>query len=207
MAHDAEDRQAWRAAPVAGPPRFDWNAERIALLRQHWAEGWSASTIANELGPGLSRCAVLGKVHRLKLAQPEFRRHHARKEEARPRVPQLEARSERAGVRGPSRLMAAFRALGLDALFGEPDAGIVRRHAGKAFGPGCGLLDLSPATCRWPVGEPDEADFAFCGAVPFQRFPYCLCHCLIAYRPQSSEDEPVRGVAPQRPSHDRERAA
>jgi len=161
MAQDA-DRQDRRAGRIGlGLQRFDWSEERIALLRQRWAEGVSAGNIAQELGPEVSRCAVLGKVHRLKLAQPEFRRHHAYKEKARPQPPRPAAGSRHAEVRGPSRLMAAFCALGLDAVFGEPDGRTVRRHAGKAFGPRCGLLDLTAATCRWPVGDPDEADFAF----------------------------------------------
>jgi GcrA cell cycle regulator len=149
MAHDAEDRQVRRAArrPLGLRP-FVWSEERIALLRRHWAEGLSASTIANELGPEVSRCAVLGKIHRLKLAQPQFKRRHPRKEEA-----------------------------------------VLKRRPRPAFGPACGLLDLTAATCRWPVGEPGEADFAFCGAEPFKRYPYCLGHCLIAYRPDSGESE------------------
>ena len=207
MAQDA-DRQDRRAARIAlGQQRFDWSEERIALLRQRWAEGVSAGNIAQELGPEVSRCAVLGKVHRLKLAQPEFRRYHNYKDKARPQPPRPAAASKHADVRGPSRLIAAFCALGLDAVFGELDRRTVRQHARKAFGPGCGLLDLTAATCRWPVGDPDEADFVFCGATPFQRYPYCLDHCLIAYRPESSESEPRRAAAPERPGRGQERAA
>jgi GcrA cell cycle regulator len=204
MAHDAVDRQALRA----GRARFDWSKARIALLRRRWAEGLSANTIAKELGSGVSRCAVLSKVHRLKLKQPEFKRHHWRKEEARrrPSGPRPTV-SKRAGGRGPSSLMAVFHALGLDAFFGEPDTRTVHRHAGKAFGPACGLLDLSPATCRWPVGEPDQADFAFCGAAPFKRYPYCAGHCLIAYRPASGESEPRHAAGPSRLHRGMERAA
>ncbi len=208
MEFDTQDRHAMVAARGAlGLSRLDWSAERIALLKRRWAEGLSASTIARELGPGVSRCAVLGKVHRLKLVQPEFKRRHFRKERARkrPRAPRPVARP-----RGrPSQLTETFYALGLDALFGPPDTGTLHQHAGRAFGPACGLLDLTDATCRWPVGEPDEADFVFCGAAPFRRHPYCVAHCLIAYRPESREDgagKPRRAAAPA-PARGRERAA
>jgi GcrA cell cycle regulator len=174
-------------------------------LRQRWAEGVSASTIAKELGPGVSRCAVLGKIHRLKLKQPEFKRRHPRKERARPRAPRPAARSKR--VRGQSQLMAAFYALGLGALFGAPDTRTVHQHAAKAFGPACGLLELTAATCRWPVGDPGEADFTFCGAAPFKRYPYCIGHCLIAYRPDSGESESPRAAEPARAQCGLERAA
>ncbi len=46
---------------------MSWNDERVEILRQLWTEGLSASQIAERLGGGLSRNAVIGKVHRLKL--------------------------------------------------------------------------------------------------------------------------------------------
>lgn len=45
---------------------MSWTDERIELLRKRWSEGHSASQIATELG-GVTRNAVIGKVHRLKL--------------------------------------------------------------------------------------------------------------------------------------------
>jgi GcrA cell cycle regulator len=208
MALDGEDRPAGRAARIARRlSRFNWNEERVALLKQRWAEGLSARTIAQELGAPLTRCAVLGKIHRLGLVQPEFKRRHPEKERAvlkRPRPPRV---APRLGVRGPSRLMAAFQALGLDAPFGAPDARVVHAHADKAFGPACGLLDLGAETCRWPVGEPDAADFVFCGAARFQRYPYCLAHCLIAYRPDNGETESPPAAMPTRADRGFERAA
>jgi GcrA cell cycle regulator len=149
---------------------------------------------------------VLGKIHRLKLVQPEFKRRHARKERAvlkRRRAQRPAATSAQA--RPPSRLMAAFRALGLDGVFGEPDLRTLHQHAGKAFGPACTLIDLSDETCRWPVGEPGEADFAFCGAAPFKRYPYCVAHCLIAYRPDGETER--REAAPARLDRGMKRAA
>ena len=94
--------------------------------------------------------------------------------------------------------MAAFYALGLDQFVDAPDTPTVHRHAGKAFGAACGLLELTAATCRWPVGEPGEADFVFCGAAPFRRYPYCVGHCLIAYRPESGESTVPRAAKPSR---------
>jgi GcrA cell cycle regulator len=42
-----------------------WTTERVELLKQMWADGLSASNIAGRLGAGISRNAVIGKVHRL----------------------------------------------------------------------------------------------------------------------------------------------
>ena len=44
-----------------------WTEERVELLKKLWLEGLSASQIAGVLGEGVTRNAVIGKVHRLKL--------------------------------------------------------------------------------------------------------------------------------------------
>jgi GcrA cell cycle regulator len=185
---DAEDRVAWRAARAACEHlRFDWSAARIALLARRWAQGVSAGMIAKELGGGLSRCAVLGKIHRLKLPPPEFKRQQAGKGRPRGRGAGRNRRRARSGKM--SALWAAFQALGLAPPNGEPDGSLDHANAGKAFGTPCTLLELTALTCRWPVGAPGDPDFAFCGAPPFRRRPYCLAHCLIAYRPDGGECE------------------
>ncbi|MFL2771507.1 MAG: GcrA family cell cycle regulator [Rhodospirillaceae bacterium] len=43
------------------------------------------------------------------------------------------------------------------------------------------LADLNSQTCRWPIGDPKEEDFHFCGKPIFQGKPYCLDHCAAAY--------------------------
>lgn len=45
-----------------------WTDDRIQLLKQYWEEGRSASQIAELLGEGLTRNAVIGKAHRLGLS-------------------------------------------------------------------------------------------------------------------------------------------
>ena len=46
---------------------MSWTDERVEILTKMWAEGNSASQIAKELG-GVTRNAVIGKVHRLGLS-------------------------------------------------------------------------------------------------------------------------------------------
>ena len=45
-----------------------WTEDRVELLGRLWGEGLSASQIAAALGGGVTRNAVIGKVHRLGLA-------------------------------------------------------------------------------------------------------------------------------------------
>jgi len=146
---DAADRAALQR------PRTDWNEARVAFLARRWADGASASVIALELGC-VSRSAVLGKIFRLKLNQPDTKLRRIR-ENATP---------------------------------------IDHASAGKAFGTPCGLLELSARTCRWPVGDPGDPDFAFCGAATLAPYPYCIGHCLIAYR---ADDAPADAATPNIP--------
>lgn len=45
----------------------------------------------------------------------------------------------------------------------------------------CHLMDLKSNTCRWPIGEPENEDFHFCGKPTVTGKPYCEVHCKEAY--------------------------
>ena len=49
---------------------MEWSDERIEALTKLWREGLSASQVARQLG-GVSRSAVIGKIHRLGIAGRE----------------------------------------------------------------------------------------------------------------------------------------
>ncbi|MDO5606097.1 MAG: GcrA family cell cycle regulator [Paracoccus sp. (in: a-proteobacteria)] len=75
---------------------MSWTDERVETLRRMWSEGQSASQIAKELG-GVTRNAVIGKVHRLGLsnrdeAEPEAPAAGATTAAASPAAPEPEAR-------------------------------------------------------------------------------------------------------------------
>ena len=68
-----------------------WTDERVELLKKLWLEGLSASQIAKQLG-GVTRNAVIGKVHRLGLSG-----------RATPSQPSRPGVQDAAGRRGRSR--------------------------------------------------------------------------------------------------------
>ena len=68
---------------------MSWTDERVETLKKMWAEGQSASQIAKELG-GVTRNAVIGKVHRLGLSN----RVGGGKDEAEEDVPVMAAKPE-----------------------------------------------------------------------------------------------------------------
>ena len=47
------------------------------------------------------------------------------------------------------------------------------------------LLQLTDATCHWPVGDPGSSDFFFCGGESNEGSPYCNFHSRVAYQPAS----------------------
>jgi GcrA cell cycle regulator len=148
-----------------------WTDERVELLKKLWADGLSASQIAGELG-GITRNAVIGKVHRLGLSgrakSPSSSAPRARK----PRSHML--RVSRASMRGNTALALAYEM--------EPEP-VEQYDNVIPIGQRRTLLELTENTCRWPIGDPASSEFFFCGGPPITGLPYCAHHSRIAYQP------------------------
>jgi GcrA cell cycle regulator len=155
-----------------------WTDERVELLKKLWAEGLSASQIAAELG-GVTRNAVIGKVHRLGLSGRAKAPSSAIPRPRKPRAASTGIRMSRPAARGNTALARqAIVAYDLETeAEPEPLENIV------PIGQRCSLLELSDAKCRWPIGDPGATDFFFCGGRPVGELPYCAYHARIAYQP------------------------
>jgi GcrA cell cycle regulator len=151
------------------PNNATWNAERVEALKRCFAAGLSCSRIAHEIG--VSRNAVIGKMHRLGLSRPKELQQRERAARPGPRKVAGAWRHRRATV-------AAQREL-LKAVFAESPCEEVPISSGR----GCTLFELGRAKCRWPISSPDAADFCFCGNEPVKGLPYCPGHARLAYRP------------------------
>lgn len=44
------------------------------------------------------------------------------------------------------------------------------------------LEDLKTNMCRWPIGDPKNEEFHFCGKLKASGVPYCRHHEEMAYR-------------------------
>jgi GcrA cell cycle regulator len=169
-----------------------WTAERVELLKQMWADGLSASTIAGRLGAGISRNAVIGKVHRLGLSGRATPARTASPRPRRPRQPSHpsghpSSHSGHPGHPGRTRLMPTAGATALkpqvcQERMVQPDPEPIRL-VDIPKGERVNLLMLSDKTCRWPIGEPGTEDFFFCGMSPRESTPYCEYHARLAYQP------------------------
>lgn len=156
---------------------MNWTDERVELLKKLWSEGLSASQIAAELG-GVTRNAVIGKVHRLGLSG---RAKAIAAPAPRPRKPRPAASSptSRPMVQGNTALAQVIRPV----MEPEPEELPDPVSNVVAMAERCTILDLTEFTCRWPVGEPGKSDFFYCGSRTKTGLPYCAFHSRIAYQP------------------------
>ncbi|MEM6676324.1 MAG: GcrA family cell cycle regulator [Pseudomonadota bacterium] len=191
---------------------MSWTDERVEKLKELWAEGMSASKIAKELG-GVTRNAVIGKVHRLGLSNRNGAAVGAAgAEEAAAPAPDVQAAEVEAEV---SPAVEAE----IEPAAPEPAPLPVRREpvirdASQPRPPGLPtpeeesaratlieiekmarrltLLELTERTCKWPIGDPTDDNFHFCGLPALPGKPYCEHHVLVAYQPMSTRRDRSR---------------
>ncbi|GHA31494.1 GcrA cell cycle regulator [Devosia pacifica] len=175
-----------------------WTDERVELLKRLWMEGLSASQIAAELGDGVTRNAVIGKVHRLKLsarAKPTSSTQRSRPtpRASAPRRSSGVSSSSGAGSTAsmanrptPRQSIMRTHTVGATALAATPEAEPETYRAPVQEmqvpeGQRLSLLELNEHTCKWPIGDPLSKDFYFCGQHSGEGQPYCEFHSRRAY--------------------------
>ncbi len=147
-----------------------WTDERVEELKKLWSEGLSASQIAKQLG-GVTRNAVIGKVHRLGLSGRATPSRPARRpaKPSRPRTTATSAEPVRAVRAAPSAPTA------IPSVPMEP--------AVLPSGEFATVLTLKDSMCKWPIGDPAQANFRFCGRKTGASNAYCDAHANMAYQP------------------------
>lgn len=160
---------------------MNWTDERVELLRKLWAEGLSASQIAAQLG-GVSRNAVIGKVHRLKLSARGRATAAARPKKAHAGGTKSASRPTRTITTsiGSTALQAQFDAEPVARHMHRPSENVVIPMSRRLV-----LTELTERTCKWPNGDPLSEDFSFCGNDAGENAPYCTYHSRLAYQPAS----------------------
>jgi GcrA cell cycle regulator len=156
---------------------MDWTLEAIDRLRDMWAQGLSTAEIGRRMG--VSRHAITGKAHRLKLP---MRPSPIRRDPAAPRPLTMGRRTtlpkiETAAVAGEAPIG------GRDTLTA---LGVINGQAALAEGPVTRPAAAPPpfrrvTECCWPIGEPGTEEFQFCGKDSMSGKPYCAEHAGIAY--------------------------
>ena len=151
---------------------MSWTDERVTTLKKLWLDGLSASQIAKQLG-GVTRNAVIGKVHRLGLSGRAAPSQPARPAFKTPRPARPVATTMPSA---PRRVIAAEPA-SLPAVAQQPSV-----PAFRAEEPGSAtVLTLGAHMCKWPIGDPSMDNFTFCGRRTGEG-PYCNEHAQVAYQ-------------------------
>ena len=185
---------------------MSWTDERVETLKKMWGEGQSASQIAKELG-GVTRNAVIGKVHRLGLSNRTTT--STAKSDAKPKAAKAEPKAKAAPKADaapkaatpiaepttppppPSRARRAIIPAG-QPLPPQPSANEISPEAlakvseVEKKSKKIGLMELTERTCKWPVGDPATDDFWFCGLPVKAGKPYCEAHVGVAFQPMSA---------------------
>ncbi|MBU2127318.1 MAG: GcrA family cell cycle regulator [Alphaproteobacteria bacterium] len=129
-------------------------------MKALWREGRTAEAISLDLGSGISRNAVLGKVHRLGLS--------AGGHGATPVIKTLVSKRPTRSAPKPT-----VKSLCLAPVehpeFDVPAEGLTT------------ILSVRRLECRWPYGEPKDHDFKLCGR-RVERGSFCGAHAGIGYR-------------------------
>ncbi|SER74218.1 GcrA cell cycle regulator [Tranquillimonas rosea] len=197
---------------------MSWTDERVEMLKKMWSEGQSASRIAKELG-GVTRNAVIGKVHRLGLsnrtggtpeAEPEAPAQaappapdpapepaappQAAEPAPEPKRPETE---EPEPTVAPTPMRKSIIPAG-QPLPPQPSANEISAEALESVrevekkAKRLGLMELTERTCKWPVGDPATEDFWFCGLPVQTGKPYCEAHVGVAFQPMNNRRDRKR---------------
>lgn len=153
---------------------MSWTDDRVSLLKKLWGEGHTAAEIAKQLG-GVTRNAVIGKAHRLKLSN----RVSPIQQNRKPANKNVERKAPvekvvKANVSAPPKSNTDTPAVARKVKEEVRDI-----PAGDLYD----LMDLQPRMCRWPCGDPKEEGFGFCGSRTIAGIPYCAEHAKLAYQP------------------------
>lgn len=142
-----------------------WTDEQIEELKHLWEKGLTTGEIGKALG--VSKNAVVGKAHRLGLNSRPSPIRRGDDEAAAP------AAAESAPA--PEQKAAA------PAEPQKPAKTAVKKTAEKEKKKLFTVNDLTAGSCRWPIGDPKDEDFHFCGKEALPDKPYCAEHAAIAY--------------------------
>ncbi len=178
---------------------MSWTDERVELLTKMWGEGNSASQIAKELG-GVTRNAVIGKVHRLGLSNRATSSTSSKSDVKAKSAPKSSSKGKQKArkIEAPEpksdnvtslrrQIIPAGQPLPPQPSANEisPEA-LARVTAIEKKAKKLSLLELTEKTCKWPVGDPATEDFWFCGLATQSGKPYCEAHVGVAFQPMNS---------------------
>jgi GcrA cell cycle regulator len=160
-----------------------WTDERVDTLKRLWLDGLSASQIAKQLG-GVTRNAVIGKVHRLGLSGRAAPSQPARTAFKAPRPARPATTAVPAARRAAPVVEAIPEPPPATAVATPPTTTVAERVEERGVAT---VLTLGARMCKWPIGDPSTDEFTFCGRRSAEEGPYCAEHARVAYQPHQTK--------------------
>lgn len=146
-----------------------WPAERCDRLKGLFDQGNSASQIAEIMG--LSRNAVIGKLHRLGLRRGYDNKANHRV--AKPKAPRKPAPKAMRPLVIPAAVRAPVWSPPVQIDLPRPNEALPESRR-------VSIMELRNGVCHWPLGDPGAPDFAYCGADCDPARVYCEAHRLLS---------------------------
>ena len=139
---------------------MSWNQQKVDDLKKLWNEGVATSRIGEQLG--FTKNAVIGKAFRLGLE----RRQNSRKKTAQSQSVSSVTMYRETSALGHSQI--------------TPKREVTRRREKFSFKKSI-VGTGSFKSCQWPIGDPLEEGFHYCGGQNIPTKPYCIEHYKKAY--------------------------
>lgn len=145
-----------------------WTDEAVEELKKMWDKGMTTGQIAKALN--VTKNSIIGKVHRLCLtARPSPIKKSSDKTEKKATTPKQAKEVKKETTKSVSKKETSVVA-----------------EAEKKVAPvieetNIPLVKLDNHTCRWPMGDPRDEDFCFCGKRIKTGQTYCEEHAAVAY--------------------------
>lgn len=163
---------------------MSWTDDRIEVLAKLWREGLSASQIAAQLG-NVTRNAVIGKIHRLGLSSRDkpASKGGGRRKNTSSTSNVLNASNNNKYTRTNRTTAKTAKTNNQSEIIKitpRIDSNTENLTAPKPKE--LKLTELTETTCKWPLGDPQNDDFCFCGHSAKSDTPYCEYHSKIAYQ-------------------------
>ena len=140
-----------------------WTAEMVADLKKMWDEGLTTNEIAKRLN--VSKNSIVGKVHRLNL---KARPSPIKKKE------EIIEEKQQSVDEAPKPASKTIKKISISPVRISTEKTPKKDSCLK-------LTELDSHTCRWPIGDPRDDNFCFCGKTVRSGQTYCEEHSAVAY--------------------------
>lgn len=154
-----------------------WNTEELAVFQRLTDDGLTCTQIARDasavMNRTITRNMVIGLWNRARVTRGDAQKERASHRDDRDRGAQRERRLQAKAEKREAKKAARRSFVPLIAVENPPptiDDLMIPAEQRRT------LMQLSFQTCKWPVGEPGQPDFFFCGAEPTRGSSYCAGH-------------------------------